>query len=115
MTSAMTLVPYLLVGAYGLKLAWTGETYYKTPRGRTSNFVGSAIATVYAAGMIFAGGLRFFLLSALIYGLGTILYFLARREQKAPVFKPAEWFVFAGMVVAALVGVYGLISGWISI
>jgi arginine:ornithine antiporter/lysine permease len=115
MTSAMTLVPYLLVGAYGLKLAWTGETYDKTPRGRTGNFVVSAIATVYAAGMIFAGGLRFVLLSALIYAPGTILYFLARCEQKAPVFKPAEWFVFAGMVVAALVGVYGLISGWISI
>ena len=27
MTSAMTLIPYLLVAAYGLKLAWTGETY----------------------------------------------------------------------------------------
>ena len=27
MTSAMTLVPYLLVAAYGFKLAWTGETY----------------------------------------------------------------------------------------
>ena len=27
MTSVMTLVPYLLVAAYGLKLAWTGETY----------------------------------------------------------------------------------------
>jgi arginine:ornithine antiporter/lysine permease len=115
MTSAMTLVPYLLVGAYGLKLAWTGETYDRTPHGRTGNFVGGAIATVYAAGMIFAGGLRFFLLSALIYAPGTILYFLARREQKEPVFKPAEWFVFGGMVVAALVGLYGLISGWVSI
>ena len=27
MTSAMTLLPYLLVAAYGFKLAWTGETY----------------------------------------------------------------------------------------
>ena len=25
MTSSMTLIPYLLVAAYGLKLAWTGE------------------------------------------------------------------------------------------
>jgi arginine:ornithine antiporter/lysine permease len=115
MTSAMTLVPYLLVGAYGLKLAWTGESYDKIPRGRTGNFVRSAIATVYAAGMIYAGGARFFLLSALIYAPGTILYVLARREQKAPVFKPAEWLVFGGVVVAALVGVYGLVSGWISI
>src|SRR5262245_15162747 len=115
MTSAMTLVPYLLVAAYGLKLAWTGETYDQTPRGRAGNFVRSAIATIYAAGMIYAGGARFFLLSALIYAPGTILYFLARREQKGRLFTPMEWVVFAGVVVAALVGFYGIISGWISI
>jgi len=115
MTSAMTLVPYVLVAAYGLKLAWTGETYDLTPRGRTGNFVRSAIATVYAAGMVYAGGLRFILLSAMIYALGTILYFLARREQKAPVFRPAESLVFGGVVITALVGLYGLICGWISI
>src|SRR5262249_8669899 len=80
MTSAMTLVPYLLVAAYGLKLAWTGETYDKAPSGRTGDFVRGAIATAYAAGMIYAGGARFFLLSALIYAPGTILFFLARRE-----------------------------------
>jgi arginine:ornithine antiporter/lysine permease len=115
MTSAMTLVPYLLVAAYGLKLAWTGETYNKAPRGRTGDFARGTIATVYAAGMIYAGGVRFFLLSALIYAPGTILYFLARREQKGRLFTPVEWLVFAGVVVAALVGVYGLITGWISI
>ena len=27
MTSVMILMRYLLVAAYGLKLAWTGETY----------------------------------------------------------------------------------------
>jgi arginine:ornithine antiporter/lysine permease len=115
MTSAMTLVPYFLVAAYGLKLAWTGETYDGAPRDRTSGFIRGAIATVYAAGMIYSGGARFFLLSALIYAPGTILYFLARRERKAPVFKSAEWVLFVALVVAALVGVYGLISGWISI
>jgi arginine:ornithine antiporter/lysine permease len=115
MTSAMTLVPYLLVAAYGLKLAWTGETYDTAPGGRTGNFVRSAIATVYAAGMIYAGGARFFLLSALIYAPGTILYVLARREQRVRLFTPVEWLVFGGVVVAALVGLGGLISGWISI
>src|SRR5262249_53916794 len=85
MTSAMTLIPYLLVAADGPKLAYIGETYDNAPRGRTGNLVFSAIATVYAAGMIYAGGARFFLLSALIYAPGTIMYFLARGEQKAPV------------------------------
>ena len=115
MTSVMTLVPYLLVAAYGLKLAWAGETYDTAPRGRTGDFIRGAIATVYAAGMIYAGGPRFFLLSALIYAPGTILYFLARREQKERLFTPAERLVFAGVVVAALVGLYAMIAGWISI
>ena len=35
MTSAMTLVPYLLVAAYGLKLAWTRETYAAIRAGAT--------------------------------------------------------------------------------
>jgi arginine:ornithine antiporter/lysine permease len=115
MTSTMTLVPYLLVGAYGLKLAWTGDTDEKVPRGRAGDFVRGAIATVYAGGMIYAGGMRFFLLSTLIYAPGTILYFLARREQKGRLFTLPESVVFGGVVVAALVGVYALFSGWISI
>jgi arginine:ornithine antiporter/lysine permease len=115
MTSTMTLVPYLLVAAYGLKLAWTGVTYEKVSRGRASDFVRGAIATVYAAGMIYAGGMRFFLLSTLIYAPGTILFFRASREQKSRLFTPPELLLFGGVVVAALAGLYALISGRISI
>jgi arginine:ornithine antiporter/lysine permease len=115
MTSAMTLVPYLLVAAYGLKLAWTGDTYEKAPRGRAGDSVRGALATVYAAGMIYAGGMRFFLLSTLIYAPGTILYFLARREQQRRLFTLPELLVFGGLVVAALAGLYALVSGRISI
>jgi arginine:ornithine antiporter/lysine permease len=115
MTSTMTLVPYLLVAAYGLKLAWKGETYKKDRRGRTGDFIRGAIATVYAAGMIYAGGIKFFLLSALIYAPGTLLFFRARREQKATIFTLTELLVLGGFVLAALIGLYALLSGWISI
>jgi arginine:ornithine antiporter/lysine permease len=50
MTSSMTLIPYLLVAAYGLKLAWTGETYTAEPRSRTIDWIRGAIATIYAVG-----------------------------------------------------------------
>ena len=111
MTSAMTLIPYLLVAAYGLKLAWTRETYVENPQGRRGDLVRAAIATVYAAGMIYAGGLKFLLLSALIYAPGTFLFVMARREQRAPVFAPGERVVFGAAAIAALVGVWGLASG----
>ena len=43
-------IPYLLVAAYGLKLAWTGKPIEPDERARTVDWVRGAIATVYAAG-----------------------------------------------------------------
>jgi len=40
LTSALTLIPYLLVAAYGLKLAYTGETYEKDPGARNKETAG---------------------------------------------------------------------------
>jgi arginine:ornithine antiporter/lysine permease len=115
MTSAMTLLPYLLVAAYGLKLAWRGETYAADRRGRRIDWTRGALATLYAAGMLYAGGPKFLLLSALLYAPGTILFALARREQGAAVFARLEWLLFAFVVIAAALGLYGLTVGTISV
>ena len=71
MTSAMTLLPYLLVAAYGFKLAWTGETYAGEAGARSKGRMIGALATLYAAAMLLAGGAKFLLLSALLYAPGT--------------------------------------------
>jgi arginine:ornithine antiporter / lysine permease len=76
--------------------------------------VRSAVATVYATAMIFAGG-KFLLLSALLYAPGTVLYVLSRREQKKAVFTGAEGVIFGAILVAAVAGLYGLVSGSISV
>lgn len=115
MTSVMTLVPYFLVAAYGLKLAWKGETYDPDPHGRKADLIRGAIATVYAAGMIYAGGLRLLLLSAILYCLGSTLFVLARREQKETSFAPVEWPIVAAIIIAAAIGVCGLLTGAITI
>ena len=115
MTSSMTLLPYLLVAAYGLKLAWTGETYAVGDRRRGIDWTRGAIAALYAAGMLYAGGAKFLLLSALLYAPGTILFVLARREQDASVFARLEWPLFAIVIIAAALGLYGLALGAISI
>jgi arginine:ornithine antiporter/lysine permease len=115
MTSSMTLVPYLLVAAYGLKLAWTGESYAADKRGRGADWARSAIATVYAAGMLYAGGTKFLLLSALLYAPGTLLFVMARREQKMAVFTRVEWLLFGVIVAAAIAALFGLASGAIAV
>jgi arginine:ornithine antiporter/lysine permease len=115
MTSAMTLVPYLLVAGYGLKLALTGETYEADAGGRRGDLVCSAIALLYAFAMLIAGGLAFLLLSAAIYAPGTALYVLAQRERGVAPFSPRERTLFAVIVVAAVAAVYGLWSGAIAV
>jgi arginine:ornithine antiporter / lysine permease len=115
MTSAMTLVPYLLVAAFGFKLAWSGETYEAEGGQRQIDGLRGAIATVYAAGMLYAGGAKFILLSALLYAPGTWLYFYARREQRQRVFTAAETAVFGAVAIAAVLALAALVTGAIAI
>jgi arginine:ornithine antiporter/lysine permease len=65
--------------------------------------------------MLYAGGAKFILLSALLYAPGTILFIIVKREQSRTVFTLVEWFIFTVIVVAAIVGLYSLATGMISI
>lgn len=115
MTSAMTLLPYLLVAAYGVKLAMSGETYGADARGRVAAQAISALAVTYAAAMLWAAGAKFLLLACLLYAPGTLLYIVARREQGQPVFERHELPLFALFCLAALAAVVALSSGALTI
>lgn len=115
LTSSLTLIPYLLVGAYGLKLAWTGETYETNARGHRKDLIFALIATFYSALMIYAGGLKYLLLSAIIYGPGTILYLIAKREQHQKAFNSYERILFIVLIIAAVVALYSIFTGIITI
>ena len=116
LTSVMNLIPFLLVAAYGLQLVRRGETYEVRPQERRRDQVITAIATIYTAFLLFAAGLKFILLSAVLYAPGTALYFWARREQGKPVFiRPWDWVIFVLAVIGAVIGIYQLATGAIQI
>ena len=89
LTSALTLIPYLLVAAYALKLASTGESYEKNPGARNKDLIVAGIATFYSALMIYSGGLKYILLSALIFFPTTLIFYKARKDAGQQVFAPA--------------------------
>jgi arginine:ornithine antiporter / lysine permease len=115
MTSAMTLLPYLLVAAYGLKLAWTGETYADEPRARSTDRAVGVLATLYTAAMLVAGGAKFLLLAALLYAPGTLLYAKARREQHLALFNARERPLFLLLCVSAVAALVALSTGALAI
>jgi arginine:ornithine antiporter/lysine permease len=115
LTSATTLIPYLFVAAYGLMIAQRGETYEVRPEERKRDLILASLAVLYTLFMIYAGGLKYILLSAVLFAPGTLLYFWARREQGKPVFTAAEKGLFAVVVAGAVYGIYALVSGQIAI
>jgi arginine:ornithine antiporter/lysine permease len=115
MTSAKTLIPYVLVAAYAVKLAVTRETYGPGSKDRGSDLTWATLATVYAIFMLVAGGLKFVLLSCIIFAPGTLLFIVARRERGRQVFTAAETALFAVVLIGAAIGIYGLATGLIVI
>jgi arginine:ornithine antiporter/lysine permease len=97
-------------------IARRGETYELRPEERQRDLILAGLAVIYTLFMIYAGGLKYILLAALLFAPGTILYYIARREQGKPVFaRTVDWVIFGLIVAAAIYGVFGLATGTLSL
>jgi arginine:ornithine antiporter / lysine permease len=114
MTSVTTLFPYLLVAGYGVLLARSGVGYETAPDDRGRDQIFAWIAVLYTLFMFVAAGLKYVLLTAVLFAPGTILYLWARREQNLRLFSSVEIAIFVVALVAAAIGVYGLATGLIT-
>src|SRR4051794_2498622 len=65
--SSLSLIPYLLAAGYALQLGTRGETYEANPQGRGKEVTVATIAVIYTVFLIFAAGMKFLLLSFVIY------------------------------------------------
>ncbi|MEV0838456.1 basic amino acid/polyamine antiporter [Actinocatenispora sera] len=115
LTSALTLIPFLLVAGYAVRIAVTGDGYDAARTGLRRDLIIGSLATIYTAFLLYAAGVKFILVSLIIYAPASVLFAMARREQGRRVFSPAELVVLAVSVAGAVVGVVALALGWISI
>ena len=113
--SHLSLLPYLLSAAYLLKLVLSRETYAPTDSQLRKDMLVAIFATIYSVFLVYAGGMKFLVLSFLIYAPGTLLYLKTRREQGKQFFTAAEWLVLAIFVLGAIYALNGLITGSITI
>ncbi|WP_179179942.1 arginine-ornithine antiporter [Pseudomonas sivasensis] len=115
LASSMILVPYLWSAAYAVLLSGRGETYEGAHRHRIKDLLVGLIALGYALWLLYAGGLKYLLLSALLYAPGVILFALAKREQGQPLFTHVEKGIFSCVIAGAGLAAYGLYSGVLSL
>ncbi|WP_295484269.1 arginine-ornithine antiporter [uncultured Pseudomonas sp.] len=115
LATSMILVPYLWSAAYAVLLAVRGETYAQALAERRKDLAIGTIALLYAIWLLYAGGVKYLLLSALLYAPGAILFAKARHEVGQPIFSSLEKLIFAAVVLGALLAAYGLYDGFLTL
>jgi len=113
--SHLSLLPYLLSAAFLLKLVGNRQTYPSGDPDHRKDMIVAVLATLYSVFLVFAGGLKFLVLSFLIYAPGTLLYYKTRREQGAQLFSGAEWLAVGVVFAGAVYALWALITGYITI
>ncbi|MFD5655107.1 basic amino acid/polyamine antiporter [Streptomyces sp. NPDC127039] len=115
LTSALSLIPYLLAAAFAVRIGSRDDP--RTEGGRTSRreLAVGVVATLYTAFLLYAAGLKFVLVSFVVYAPATVLFVMARREQGRRLFSPGELVVLAISATGAAVGLLALVAGWISL
>ncbi|MGR1217531.1 arginine-ornithine antiporter [Metapseudomonas otitidis] len=115
LATSMILVPYFWSAAYAVLLPLRGETYEQDASERGKDLAIAGLALVYATWLLYAGGVKYLLLSALLYAPGAILFAKAKHELGQPVFTPVEKLIFTAVVIGALVAAYGLYDGFLTL
>jgi arginine:ornithine antiporter/lysine permease len=110
--SVAILVPYVLSGAYALKIAVSREGYRPEEATSLDIFKG-AIATLYGGWLVYAADAKYLFLCAMLYSAGVLVFLWARMERtpsgQAPrIFAPFELALALALVLA------GVAAAWLS-
>lgn len=116
LTAALALAPFALSSAYALKIAWQRDGYDGVARGsRTWEVAVAVVSTIYTLFLIWAAGYKFLFLASILLAPATLLYLIARREQKVNMFTAPGLIVFLVILAFALVGIVLLATGAVQV
>jgi arginine:ornithine antiporter / lysine permease len=111
--SAAILVPYIFSGAYAAKLAMTGESY-SAGENRYGPMLIGLLATVYGLWLVYAAGLSYLFMCAILYAPGIFFFIWARQENKQRIFHPVEAVLAAALVAVGGYAAYAMWTGAVS-
>jgi arginine:ornithine antiporter/lysine permease len=114
--AALAVVPYVLTAGFALREAVAERRRAGEASARVAGpVVTASLALVYTLFLVYATGITYLLISAIVYAPASLLFAAARRRSGRRVFRPWEVALAAFTVVAALVGVVALAAGWIAV
>jgi arginine:ornithine antiporter / lysine permease len=115
LATSMILVPYLFSAVYAVLSASRAQGYRGEAAAQSRDFAIGALAVIYCGWLLYAAGLKYLLLSSLLYAPGVLLYMLAKRESGVGMFKPFELAILAALVAVAATAAYLLWAGQLAL
>lgn len=106
------LIPYALTAFYQLKYSMQEK---KGTSHKTLNIIIGLIASLYAIWLVYAAGLQYLLLTAIVYAPGLIIYVWARLRMKEKIFTWWEALLAIALIVICAYAIYQIVIGQISI
>ena len=118
LTTSLIMYPYFISVLYGLKMTLKGENIWaEESKAKKVLFIAiTFIGSLYSLWLLYASGLSYALIAALLFAPGIIFYAIARKEQNRPVFNNKfEIVVFVFLIIAFAASLYLIISGTIAV
>lgn len=76
--TTLVLIPYFLSSLYAVKTA----IHYRKEEKTVRNLIIALLGTLYSVYVIYAVGIKYLFLSVLFYGVGSLLFIKAKRENR---------------------------------
>jgi len=107
LSTTSILIPYLLSALYGLKVLLQ-------EKGNIKEIIISAIAVVYALYVIYAVGLKYLALTAILYAIGGIPFYITKKEKNQK-FTKTELVELLAIVILGVFMTVMLVTGRIGL
>jgi arginine:ornithine antiporter / lysine permease len=105
LTTSMILIPYLFSAIYALKINLMGESDIKQTL-QQKQIIISLLATIYCCWLLYAAGIKYLLLSLLLYVPGVFFYIVTKYQQGKRVFQPFEKIILIVIISLTVMTIY---------
>jgi arginine:ornithine antiporter / lysine permease len=112
-SGSMILVPYVLSALFLAKMAHKGDNKYISVDLKKRAVVAGLIAAFYGLWLVYAAGLKYMLLSTILYAIGIFVYRKAWKEKETtePLFKPFEKIIAVALILLAVTSLILMLLG----
>ena len=113
-SASMIMFPYFVSALYSVKVTAKGENIWaqKSPGSKTFYMIVTIFASLYGIWMLYAAGLDYALITALLYAPGVIIHIVARKQRGLKSFDNAfEIGLFIVILVAFVASIVLIANG----